>query len=993
MKRLRDFMKGIQNKKEKRDDAGSSFVLVMVSIALIMILVAIVFVMIFMQYKMLALGKQSKDNFYYLEEVLDEMRVGVGNESVKQLKSAYDETVSMVVAYDTNQQKYMSVSAETAENILQNKFFNNIEQVYGLSPDNLCKLLLSYVQDVNVNSVTITGKQQKVTTMNGVEITLGDGTDEFRAYELVTSNPKKTVGYAIKNITVSRTDEKGNLQSITTDISIYPPKEALNFLGSALDLENVFTYAMVADYGVDLSGGKTTDVRITGNVYAGSDTRNNGIYGGTIDPTNNVITDSTNGGDGKTDESLYSGIFVSDPETALNLQSDIVAVNGSIAAKDGALIKINTKSDDSSMSASTNLWANNIVTLGDTGSNIQLKAQCSISDDLELNGEESTVYLSGKYFGYNYAAEEEYAEQSGSATSTVKNQISAVKGKTHTNSSAIMVNGEKSTLDLSQLEEMVINGRSYIDVVSENPATAAGDTDYTDVDIKTAESISQKGNQLVYRVTEPRPASTALTALNTTGTKTVGSNDNLLTTGVPTYNMIKFLTYQFFQDKGYLIYKTKEGNDLYSATWAGIDSDSYEDVWADIKADGENSPYYKDILQVYFPTDKKIQAKKSGDKYLRNSSKQIVYELVDNDQIEVTDCYNNKYKIWDNAGSLVTVTDATEKGIVSGINRYGFVTVGADYDLVSLVKTVSGASKETYYYYQFYDEDAKEEFVLDYAGYSAADPRVDDVTSKETFDSETIVLPDAYEKTVYTRGISTVLEAEAEKYELKPAEKKNSTYDEIQLMKLYQEKVNRANVYKCYFPKSEASITTTQETVAKTLYENGTRSLSAGGTFKYTTKGNDISPLTNPECIAINWSEVADKEVTNGGMGAELKGYTGARVWISTGDITIDGSKFGGNKTSGIVLCKGDVTFKNLQSFNGTVICAGKIYITGTTKFNADEQMCNGMLQNDKENMIRTCLGLNAYKVDNDDSYKEKSISSIEYTDLVGFENWIKNGE
>lgn len=966
--------------KCKKDNKGSSFVLVLVSIALIMILVAVVFVMIFIQYRMLSLGRQSKNNFYYLEEVLDEMRAGVGNESIKQLKSAYDETVSMVVYYDTNQQKYMSVSAETAENIMDNKFLNNIQKVYGLDKNSLSKLLLSYVQNVNTSTMT---------TTDNVKIAFGS---DFKCYELQSSNPKKTVGYSIKDITVSRIDDKGNEQSITTDISIYPPEEALNFLASGSDLENVFTYAMVADYGLEISGGATTDVRITGNVYAANDTRNNGIYKGSIDSNAHKINGSKTGGDGSTDASLYSGIFVTGAGTSLNLQSDILAINGSIAADDGATINANTKSDESSRTAMANLWANNIATTGDEGSNIYLKAQCSLSDDLELNGKKSKVVLDGLYYGYNYAAEEEY--QNNGTTNNVKSQISAATGKSHTNSSAIIINGEKSSLDLSKLTEMVINGRSYIDLVSEKPASAEGDSSYTDYDIKTAESISAKGTQLVYRVLESRDIKAGLPSLTTTPTQQVGNVADKLTTGVPYYNMIQFLTYQFFEDEGYKIYTNKDGNDLYDADWAGIDKDSYEDVWKDIKKKGTSSQYYDEILEVYFPKDKVIVAKQDGNgAYIRNSSNQIEYTRVANSKITVMDCYNNKYDIYDNTGSIVTTTDSTKTSIVTGINRYGFLTVGTDYNQISLVKTVVGAEKDVYYYYQFYDEDAKAEFVTDYAKYSSESAAIDDVTSTETFNSEMIALPDSDEATVYTRGLSTVLESSTDSYELKPAEKKNSNYDEVELMKLYQSKVKKACVYKCYFPKSEANITTTQEDIASELYKTGIRNSSTSSLYTYTTKENSISPLTNPDCLAINWTEVSNKECANGGQGKELTGYTGARVWISTSDITIDGNSFSNKKTSGIVLCMGDVTIKNMREFTGTILAAGKVYVTGNTKFYADEQMCNGMLQNDKDNMIRTCLGLSEFKVDNDETDKAKSISSIEYTDLVGFEHWVKNGE
>ena len=799
-------------------------------------------------------------------------------------------------------------------------------------------------------------------------------------------------------------------QSITTDISIYPPEDALNFLGSTTDLENVFTYAMVADYGIEVSGGSTTDVRVAGNVYAASDMRNNGIYKASIDGTGK-LTGSQPGGDGKTSASAYSGIFVTDAGTSLNLQSDILSINGSIAANNGASINGNRKSDDSSQTTMANLWADNIATLGTSGSSIYMQAQCSLSDDLELNSDKSEVTLAGHYYGYNYAAEEEYSTAV-SGEATVKNQISSVAGKTHTNSSAIMINGEDSKLDLSKLRIMGVNGRSYIDLLAENDASGdASAVKNTDVDIKTAESISSKGTQLVYRVLDSRAINTSLSPLDTEGTRQVGSNATQLSTKVPTYNMIKFLTYQFIKDGGYRIYQSKEGNDLRTkrdengnyisgqdnSTWDDVDDDSFDDVWKDIKSNGTNSKYYNDIMLVYFPTDKAIVAKTKADgSYDRNAAGQIKYTLQTQKKVKVKDAYNNTYEIWKNDNStnnnnvaLVTKTDTTQKLVVEGINRYGFVTAGENYNLVSLVKTVVGKAKDVYYYYQFYDEAAKTEFVLDYAAFSKADGTIDDVTSLDTFSSELMELPDEDENTVYTRGLSTVLNTTTKEYELKPASS-NTNYDEPELMSLYQEKVQKSNVYKCYFPKSEASITTAQQSIAEGLYTLGTRTKNPYG---YSTKGKDISPLSNPSCVEINWSQVAAKEVVNGGSGAELEGYTGARVWISTGDIVIKGSNLPGASASGIVLCQGNVTFENVKEFTGTIICAGKLYIKGATKFYADDQMCNAMIENDKTNMIRTCFGLKEFKEDNDNSDKAKSISSIEYTDLVGFENWLKNGE
>ncbi len=1000
--------------KQKLNDQGSSFVLVLVSIALVMILVAAIFVMIFVQYRMLELNRQTKDNFYYLEEVLDELRVGIGNESVIQLKKAYDETVSMVVSYDTDQEKYMSVSSETASNIMNTKFLNYIKASYADdSSTDLVNKLLSYVQNVDVSP-----QNGAYVTNENVSIRFGTDALSYKCEPIMSNNPVQVIGYTMKNITVSRVDDKGNNQSITTDITIYPPEENMDFIGSGIDIDNIFTYSMVADYGlqIDASGAKN-EVRIVGNIYAANDMRDNGLYEGTI--TNTAVSGDASGAfsrkvtpsgtrpTGATDDSKYSGIFVSGKEASLNLQSDIVAVNGSIAANDGASINLNNRAEDSIQSSQAIVWANNIVTLGKEGGKISVNAQTSLSDDLELNADKSDVEIAGMYYGYNYASEEEYQlgitnDDMLSDGKTVNrnyqqygDQVSASTGKTHTNSSAIIVNGENSKLNLSKLSEMVINGRSYIDLVSENK-DVTDTSNLTDYDIKTAESISAKGLQLVYRVLEPRSINNKITTLDTEGTNIVGNTN--IADKVPTYNMIKYLTWRFFEDDANKIYANQSAeNDLADANWQ---DKSLKNVWEAIETEGVNCRYYKDIMNFYFPKDKVIVAKTTANGDYSATNNFINYKKVDNTMLDVTDCYGHKYKIWANQGSVPTQLDGADKSkATKSASRYGFLTVGKDYDQIALVKAVVGEKKDVYYYYQFYDDALKERFVLDYEKYCEnEDIAVEDVSSKETFPSDSIQLPDADVKTVYTRGISTAIEADAKNYTFKPSQK-SSKYDAVTLMSLYEDKVKKANVFKCYFPKNEAAITIAQVNAAQTMFNTGTRPATTS-TFKYDTKQNSISPLTNPDCIDMNWSEVTKKQnvSSTNTKGEVLKGYTGARVWLSTKSFELDGADYDDATTSGIIICMGDVTFKNMKSFTGTIIAAGKVYIKGSsnagaTSFFADEQMCNAMIQNDEENMIRTCFGLKEFASQTDEDTEGKSISNIDYTDLVGYENWKKNAE
>lgn len=1055
MKLIDSLLNKVQmNKTNKsKNNEGNSMVLVLVSVALVMLVLSMIFVMMIMQYKMLQLGRQSKDNFYYIEEVLEEIRAGVGNESVYQLKLAYDDTASMVVYYDTNQQKYMSVSSETAENIMDNKFFNNIEKVYGsISSDQLQTKLLSYVKnfDPDENIVRIYSEKNGSTVeITPAKITFGP---DFKCEKILSKNPVATLGYAITDLTVSRVDEKGNDQSITTDLTIYPPEEAMNFLGTGTDLENIFTYSMVADYGIVVGATKTdsgvlapqkSTVTVSGNMYAAKDTRNNGIYGasvsgGTDDDADITLSGSSAGGDGSTPDSLYSGLFVTGVGTYLGLQSDIVSISGSIAANDCAEINSNKKNSSRTNTAMSTLWAENIATLGTaskngdkyTGATIHLNAQACLSDDLELNSDYSDVKLDGIFIGYNYDSEEEVdgqvpsketslddrakltAEVTGNS-SEYEDPYTHVNKKRHTKSSAIIVNGKRSKLNMSELSELIVSGKSYIDMVGANSVKNDKVTDY---DIRTGESIMTKGTQLVYRVLESNDISPTIPVLSTVdkkadgtvtgGTKTAGNQE--LKTNVPTYYMGKFLMYQFFQDKGYLIFhKGVDGYEPKYDSWSSVSEGTYEIAWKSIAESGTGSGYYKmlqDIMACYFPTDKSIVSSISD-------SGEITYEYKDISTVDVVDCYGNSYKIPKNDDTICTTTskDTTTGKYeeASAVHQYGFMTVGAAYDHINLIKTVvstgTGDSVDysDYYYYQFYDEAAKEEFVVDFAAYTADKKTqkalgysIKDVTSKDLFETDLVTLPD--EKSgarYYSRGVTTIIEDNAKAaYELIPSKKSSLTKNITDVMDLYDKKVAMARVFKCYFPKSETYVTDSQKDIADSFYRKGDTTVNGTTSYDMTIAGDNISPLSNPDCININWKLVQDKDL----KGVELDGYPGTYVWACEGKdgLVIDGSNFDNATIKGIVVCQGDVTLKNVKKFTGTIICAGKLYIVGdNVEFYVDDQMCNAMIQNDTSNQIRTCFGLSELKDEEEDSTIGVSVSSIKYSDIVGYANWKKNAE
>lgn len=119
------------------------------------------------------------------------------------------------------------------------------------------------------------------------------------------------------------------------------------------------------------------------------------------------------------------------------------------------------------------LWANGIDVQGGT---LELNGSTYIADDLTLSKTSSLVHIGGSYIGYG-------------------------SGNGPGQQSAIIINGNKSTIDLSGLDELLLYGNSYIN--AQNITYEAG-TDFTGQDHNTqnnillGNSLSLKSDQIVY---------------------------------------------------------------------------------------------------------------------------------------------------------------------------------------------------------------------------------------------------------------------------------------------------------------------------------------------------------------------------------------------------------------------------------------------------------------------------------------------------------------
>ncbi|MDY2589707.1 MAG: hypothetical protein SOW32_05915 [Agathobacter sp.] len=247
-------------------------------------------------------------------------------------------------------------------------------------------------------------------------------------------------GVVLKGIKVVFVDEEGFSSVIETDISLNIPE--MKFV-TAEDMPDTFSYSMIANSGIDFTE-PGSNVNVNGSVYAGSP---------------------------------YA-VSVSNPEVmSFNLKD--IGIKLTLADSKYLIAEGTINISDSSVfsvAADNQLWTDNIQVGG--GTDVHLRGSSYVSDDLTLGGNSPKVYLgeggTGRYVGY------------GNNTNRAAD------------SSAIIINGKNSTLDMSGLDDLFVAGYSFIQTSSIANDHAVSYEDNNDV--RMGESISLKGNQIGYLI-------------------------------------------------------------------------------------------------------------------------------------------------------------------------------------------------------------------------------------------------------------------------------------------------------------------------------------------------------------------------------------------------------------------------------------------------------------------------------------------------------------
>lgn len=410
----------------RKDNKGVTLVLAIVAIAFVGVLGSAILSAAATNYRLKIMDKYSKNTFYSADSITEEIHTGLGIMCYKSLEEAYDYAASNLSSnYVTGSTMVNQRNDnETVNKKMKDQYFSLIGKKFFGESINLANEEGALAY---FNTLITRPEKAQVVGYSSVEKSLSDQSYKFKDVAIRYLENEKEPYYS----------------TIKIDIKITYPDLDIDFIADEKEWKSYFNYCLIADDKIEI--GASPESRGIVDVYGGM------YSGGNVD--------------------VFSG-------SSLTLQDGLL-LNGQLKVPSVLVSKgdINLPGGSSASVLKTgngSIWCNGITAGGDGGRGDVLytsnQARTYVADDLSLNGDDCNITIKGKYlgFGRNNA------------------NTSDPTGKAST-SSAIIVNGRNCTLDMTDINYLLLAGKAYVKLTE--------DSSYV-----TGDSMGLKGNQEIYLV-------------------------------------------------------------------------------------------------------------------------------------------------------------------------------------------------------------------------------------------------------------------------------------------------------------------------------------------------------------------------------------------------------------------------------------------------------------------------------------------------------------
>lgn len=992
-------MKIIRNlfRKLNKNNEGSGVVLVIVGIAFIGILTGALLTAAGYVYRRTLYDYNSRDNFYYVEQAMDQIYAGIGAMTFECVVDAYNETLENATYYvlgDTEDKgTYTALSEDEINDDFNRRYMAFVSKKFYQTALSDHDTFIDNIKSCITNpTVTLESDGDNISV-----IMLDEDGNRIIPTEDQLNNVKSII---IKNIAVqrsftyNRSQANGDFtQTIRADLVVSAPNIDIGVNVSKTNFTDLLSYSVIADCGLDINQTPSNKIVFNGNIYAGNDyynkeyndianiSANNEIRNITVNSGeeelnykinnvlkgdycyeveqyvpldeyaardlelnqyNKVVGNSLLGWyNGINDHSKHSGIYIDGSD--VTFVSDLIIVPGTIGIMNAG--KIQTLATNGTKVKNAEIWADNIYLGGysrkvgsdDVGSQAVFVGDVFVKDDLTLDADNSDFVLKGSYYGFSDGTIGDgrvFTQGVNPDDFYFTDADNNKRVRDHYNSSAIIVNGNNASLDLKNAQSVFVAGRAYIEL-SKKTTTSK---------IETSDGGEYETKYYTYK----------------TDVNDYKTGDSVA---------VKTVQVAYFYDGNITNERDENGNYIKSRYDIG---------------NGNYLEYLDCELQINHQDDPLLFGKFFGDYNGKVTSIPVneystaageVRYLIDFDvAYNYAKDQNNPIYRQLIAGSDNTMTDtATKDAMISEfIKAYNEIVTDRIMDL---------------------NEDLKLEEIDDYDKHGIAAGDVNLPSNSNIYASGAVT-----EKRIPTNGDEV-------SFSIKTSRNIANSDKVIDIIGSGYTNVNTSanaitlaeSLYNRY-PKIKFSLSNNPSSNGLVddilVGEIATRSTNELG------GDTAITPINT----FMDFSKINDSiamDLTEDGK-LKLFIFDGDGLDISTSDAN--------GQLSGIIISSGDISFdSSVKNFSGLIVAAGKVYFKNSNDIksvSANSEVCKTAIRKlqamsiddsnatEKANAIYALSIFNDYEPfvnsDEDEDESESNLGNITYEDVIRFDNWIK---